>query len=78
VKAMHEGIDNEGHYLYPAFPFAWYTKVTTDDVKAIWAYLRSLEPVKEPRKDSEIPFPFNIRTALITWRTAFFTPGEWK
>ena len=72
-RALHEGIDNEGSYLYPAFPFAWYTKVTRNDSDAIFAYLRSLEPVKEPRKPSEIPFPFNIRSALITWRTAFFT-----
>ena len=34
--------------------------------------------MNEPRKPSEIPFPFNIRTALITWRTAFFTAGEFK
>ncbi|WP_292507275.1 c-type cytochrome [Methylobacterium sp.] len=78
ARAMHEGITKDGSYLYPAFPFAWYTKVTRDDVKAIFAYLRSLEPVNEVRKPSEIPFPFNIRTALVTWRTAFFTPGEFK
>lgn len=77
-RALHEGITKDGSYLYPAFPFAWYTKVTRDDAKAIFAYLRSLEPVNEPRKPSEIPFPFNIRTALITWRTAFFTAGEFQ
>jgi hypothetical protein len=30
---------------YPA-----YTKVTRDDVSAIWAYLRTLEPVRNPRQ----------------------------
>ena len=78
ARALHEGITKDGSYLYPAFPFAWYTKVTREDVKAIFAYLRSLEPVNEARKPCEIPFPFNIRTALITWRSAFFTPGEFK
>lgn len=78
ARAMHDGITKDGSYLYPAFPFAWYTKITREDVKAIFAYLRSLEPVNEVRKPSEIPFPFNIRTALITWRTAFFTAGEFK
>ncbi|WP_132254567.1 c-type cytochrome [Methylobacterium segetis] len=77
-RAFHDGIGKDGSYLYPAFPFAWYTKVTRDDVKAIYAYLQSLEPVSNPRKSSEIPFPFNVRTALITWRTAFFTAGEFK
>ncbi|KQP59164.1 c-type cytochrome [Methylobacterium sp. Leaf108] len=78
ARAMHEGITKDGSYLYPAFPFAWYTKVTREDVKVIFAYLQSLEPVREVRQASEIPFPFNIRTALITWRTAFFTAGEFK
>ncbi|WP_336485354.1 c-type cytochrome [Methylobacterium nigriterrae] len=77
-RAFHDGISKDGSYLYPAFPFAWYTKVTRDDVKAIYAYLQSLEPVHEPRQESEIPFPFNIRTALVTWRTAFFSAGEFK
>lgn len=77
-KAFRQGIDEDGSYLYPAFPFAWYTKVSDEDVKAIWAYLRSLEPVKEARKPSEIPFPFNIRTALVTWRAAFFTAGRFE
>ncbi|MGU3540620.1 c-type cytochrome [Methylobacterium sp. A54F] len=77
-RAFRHGITKDGSYLYPAFPFGWYTKVARDDVKAIWAYLQSLEPVNEKRKPNEIPFPFNIRTALITWRTAFFTPGEFQ
>ena len=77
-RAFHDGITKDGSYLYPAFPFAWYTKVTRADSDAIFAYLQSLEPIREVRKPSEIPFPFNIRTALITWRTAFFTAGEFK
>ena len=31
---MHEGIGAEGEYLYPVFPFPWFTKVTRDDVLA--------------------------------------------
>ncbi len=38
-RAMHEGIGKHGEYLYPAFPYPWFTKVTRDDVKAIKAYL---------------------------------------
>ena len=48
-RAMHEGIDNEDAYLYPVFPFPWYTKVTKDDALAIKAYLFSLKPVHARR-----------------------------
>ena len=77
-NAFRHGIGDEGEYLYPAFPFAWYTKVTDDDVKAIWAYLRSIEPVNEKRKDSDISFPFTIRSGLVTWRTAFFSDNRFE
>ena len=77
-KAFHEGIDNENRYLYPVFPFPWYTKVTKDDALAIKAYLFSLKPVHAPRKPIEIAFPFDIRTGLLTWRTLFFTEGTFK
>ena len=39
-RAMHEGVSKDGQYLYPAFPYPWFTRVTRDDVKAIKAYLR--------------------------------------
>ena len=77
-RAMHEGIGNKGEYLYPAFPFPWYTKVTREDVTAIKAYLFSLDPVSSERKKNSLAFPFNIRETLLTWRTAFFKAGEFK
>ncbi|MBD8906620.1 c-type cytochrome [Methylorubrum zatmanii] len=77
-RAFRHGIGDEGEYLYPAFPFGWYTKVSDEDTKAIFAFLKSVPAVKEKREESNIPFPFNIRTALITWRTAFFTEGRFK
>ncbi|MCX8254695.1 Cytochrome c, mono-and diheme variants [Beijerinckiaceae bacterium RH AL1] len=76
--AFHRGIDNEGHYLYPVFPFPWYTKVTKDDVMAIKAYLGTLKPVHAPRKPLEMAFPFNVRTALFGWRLAFFKEATFK
>ncbi|TXN25141.1 c-type cytochrome [Methylobacterium sp. WL9] len=77
-KSFRHGIGKDGKYLYPAFPFGWYTKVTSDDTKAIFAYLKSLPAVNEKKKDNGIDFPFNIRSALITWRTAFFKEGEFR
>ncbi len=74
-RAMHEGIGHHGEYLYPVFPFPWYTKVTKDDVLAIKAYLFSLTAENAPQKPLQFRFPFNIRETLLTWRTAFFKPA---
>lgn len=76
--ALHQGIGRSGEYLYPVMPFPWYTKVTHDDALAIRAYLASLKPVHAPQKPNELEFPFNIRTGLLAWRTAFFHEGTFK
>ena len=73
-RAMHEGIGRHGEYLYPVFPFPWFTKVTRDDAMAIKSYLFSLAPKNAPRKPLKLAFPFNIRESLAAWRTAFFKP----
>ena len=48
IRAMREGVDREGHYLYPAFPYDYFTRTTTDDLKAIYAYLKHLGPTGQP------------------------------
>ena len=75
-RAMHTGVGKKGEYLYPAFPFPWYTNVSRDDVLAIKAYLFSVKPVHSPNRAPDLAFPFNIRSALITWRTLFFKQGK--
>ena len=74
-RALHEGIGKHGEFLYPVFPFPWYTRVTRDDVLAIKAYLFSLPPESAARKPYALAFPFNVRATLAGWRTLFFKEG---
>jgi len=62
------------HYLLPSMPYDAYSKLSYDDVMAIKAYLLSLPPAHVPNRPGEIPFPFNIRAALLGWRILFFHP----
>jgi mono/diheme cytochrome c family protein len=78
VRAMHEGRRPGGTYLYPAFPYPYYTKVTRGDLDAIYAYLRTLPPVENRVDRDTLPFPFNIRLSMAGWNALFFTPGEFK
>lgn len=74
-RAMHDGIGRHKEYLYPVFPFPWFTKVTRDDVLAIKAYLFSVAPQNAPRQPLKLAFPFSVRESLLAWRTAFFKSG---
>ena len=53
-RAMHQGITRDGTLLYPAMPFAQYTKVTRADSDAIFAYLQSVPLVQAENKPHEL------------------------
>jgi mono/diheme cytochrome c family protein len=75
---LHTGRSRTGQLLYPAMPFPAYTKVTRADSDAIFAYLSSLEPVKEPNRVNELRFPYSNRSLLIGWRALYFREGEFS
>jgi len=77
-RMMHTGISRDGTLLYPAMPFASYTKMTRADSDAIFAYLMSVPPVRQPNRPHELRFPFNNRDLLIGWRTLYFKEGEYE
>ncbi|WP_035714377.1 c-type cytochrome [Azorhizobium doebereinerae] len=78
VAAMQHGVGKDGELLYPALPYPYYTKVTRTDLVAIKAYLDTLDPVRNEAPPNGLPFPLNIRTALMGWNMLFFTPGEFQ
>jgi mono/diheme cytochrome c family protein len=77
-RAMHNGKSKDGKFLYPAFPYPNYTRVTRADSDAIHAYLKTIPAVRQPNRDNELRFPYNQRILLAFWRTLYFTPGEYK
>jgi mono/diheme cytochrome c family protein len=76
--AMHQGHSKDGSLLYPVFPFTNYTKVTRADVNAIYAYIKSLKPVRRANEPNGLRFPYSQRELLIGWRTLFFKEGEYQ
>src|ERR1700743_2035398 len=77
-KMMHSGRFPDGGLVYPAMPFASYTKVTREDSDAIYAYLRTVPPVKQVNREHDLRFPYNNRSLILGWRTLFFREGEYK
>jgi len=78
ANALLHGIRPDGSRLYPAMPYTAYTKMSRDDVKAIRAYLATLEPVHNRVVTNQLPFPFNIRLAMRGWDLLFFDDGRFK
>ena len=76
LRAMHEGIGKGGKRLYPAFPYAEYTKVTDEDVLAIRAYLNTLTPIQFAPPANTLKFPFNQRWLMVFWNMFNFNEGR--
>lgn len=77
-RALHHGKSKDGRLLYPAFPYTNYTKVTRADADAIFAYLRSLAPVAQPRREPGLRFPYDQQLLLRAWRAFYFRPGQYE
>jgi mono/diheme cytochrome c family protein len=77
-RALHEGKGRHGEFLYPAFSYTSYTKVTRDDALALFAYLKSLPPVHRPAAAPGLAFPYNVRSGLAAWRALYFREGVYQ
>ena len=77
-RTMHNGRFPDRGLIYPAMPFASYTRVTRGDTDAIFAYLKSIPPVKQKNRPHDLRFPYDNRQLILGWRTLFFNEGEYK
>jgi len=75
-NSMHNGVSDV--QLYPAMPYPYYTKAKREDVMAIRAWLNTVPPVVNRVTSNTLPFPFNIRAAMVGWNELFFKAGEWQ
>jgi mono/diheme cytochrome c family protein len=75
IRAVHDGVRNDGQRLYPAFPYESYTLLVDDDVRAIKAYLFSLPAAHAATPPNQLAFPFNQRWLMGVW-SAVYNPDQ--
>ena len=75
TRAMRDGIGRDGRNLYPAFPYTSYTRMTDQDLLALYAYLMVQEPVQARSPETRLAFPFNLRPLMAGWNLLFHRPG---
>jgi mono/diheme cytochrome c family protein len=77
-RALHHGVNKRGQDMYPTMPYDFYTKVTRADVDAIYAYLRTVKPVRNAVTVNHLDFPFNVRMTMGVWRELYFNEGTYR
>ena len=77
-RAMREGLDRQARHLYPAFPYDHFTILNDEDLKAIYAFIMTRDPVRAETPPNALPFPFNIRALIGVWKRLYFERGIWQ
>ncbi|WP_434624620.1 c-type cytochrome [Azospirillum sp. B2RO_4] len=75
IRALREGVGPDGAHLFPAFPYASYTRMTDRDLLDLKAYLFSRPAVAAPNKPHDLTPPFSWRFLLPVWQWLYLTPG---
>ena len=78
VTAMVKGTSPEGRHLFPAFPYPSYQRMRIEDVRDLFAHMKTLPAAREKSKAHDVPFPFNIRRTLGGWKLLFLDGEPFK
>jgi mono/diheme cytochrome c family protein len=77
-RAMHDGTDDEGKNLYPAFPYPWFRLVSREDTDAILAFLKTTPAVSFTPPNNDLKFPLEFRFTVKGWNLLYLNSHEFK
>lgn len=78
IEALRNGISPDGSHYLPVFPYTSFTKMTDDDMRDLWAYLKTTPAVAVPNKSHTAPFIFRMRFTIGPWKLLNFEPGAFQ
>jgi mono/diheme cytochrome c family protein len=78
IAAMRYGVSPAGQHLYPAFPYTSYQTMRTEDLRDLFAYLKTLPAVPGVAPDHALKFPFNVRRMVGLWKLLFLDDAPFK
>jgi mono/diheme cytochrome c family protein len=77
-RALHQGIAADGRHLYPAFPYAYFARLSRADSDALFAYLRTVKPVRYRPPRNRLVFPANVRGGMRVWNLLYLSGGAFE
>ena len=75
-RAMRQGIAADGSYLFPAFPYTAYTHMSDAEIADLYAYLRTLVPVRYTPPENDALF--GLRWPMMAWNAFFLQEGPYQ
>jgi mono/diheme cytochrome c family protein len=78
VRALRDGVSPQGEDYYPAFPYPSYTRMTRQDMHALYAYLMALPTSSRENQPHNLRWPYSYRSMISYWKAGRFAPGEFS
>jgi mono/diheme cytochrome c family protein len=78
LRALRHGLSPDGRSYFPAFPYTSFTRMADGDVRALWAYLRTVPPAERPNTPHDLKAPFGWRFLIRFWKWLYFDPGPFR
>jgi mono/diheme cytochrome c family protein len=78
LRALREGLSPAGDHYYPSFPYPSYTRLTDEDLRALWAYLKLQPPVKQANRKHDLKWFARARSFVGSWKVLYFAPGAYR
>lgn len=78
LTAMQKGTSPDGRHYFPAFPYTSYAHMKVEDVRDLFAFLKTLPAVEGRVRDHDVAFPFNIRRNIGIWKLLFFDDTQFR
>ncbi len=72
ANALVAGVSPSGQHYYPVFPYPSYTAMTLDDIRDLYAFLHTLEPIADRPQPHDLAPAFRIRRFVGFRKFLFF------
>jgi mono/diheme cytochrome c family protein len=60
IRAFTAGVNAAGEPLFPVMPYPRYARLSSEDVEALVAYVRTLRPIRRSVPERQLPFPLPL------------------
>ena len=71
IRAFTSGVNAAGEPLFPIMPYPRYARLSREDVEAIVAYIRTLQPIASTVRERKLPFPLPLIVRTMPQPAAF-------
>lgn len=70
-QALRQGVSPDGQHYFPVFPYTTYQNMRDQDVRDVWAYMKTLPTSDQPNLPHDVAFPFSVRRSIGGWKLLF-------